>query len=180
MSTNPSPASRRVLRAWFVAGALGGLALLHFGSAGGLSGLLSDLWEYRSQREGLAHDRERTAELDSQFAATAERAEFRQALLDQVVEGQLPLTRAVAEYRAFTAGDPAFAQILASVANGSDESERLANYLLTSLTSSRSLAPVTRQRLAAEFRAAYGRDPEFRTAVGQAAPDSPVVHQQSP
>ncbi len=140
---------------------LAGLAILHVGSAGGLTGLAADVWTYRAQREELAEDEQATADLDGRMALSAARTEFRVGLHDRMLAGHVPIRAAAAEYRACVGPDEVFDRMLAAIAAGSDDAERMANYLLTSLTKSRAVDSPTRHRLADEFRAEFGRHPQF-------------------
>ena len=157
MSIALSP--RRVLVSVAV---VGGLAILQLGSAGGLPGLAADVWEYRTRSEELTRYESRTAELDALTTAAAERSEFRSGLHDRMLAGDTPIREAAAEYRAFVGSDPYFDSVLEAVTTGSDDSERVANYVLTSLVKGRKVDTATRHRLGEEFHAAYGRDPDFR------------------
>ena len=142
---------------------LTGLAILHVGSAGGLKGLAADVWTYRAQREELAADERVTADIDDRIAASGVRTEFRVGLHDRMVAGHVPIRAAAVEYRECVGPDEVFDRMLAAIADGSDDAERLANYLLTSLTKSREVDSATRHRLDDEFRAEFGRHPQFRT-----------------
>jgi len=140
---------------------LAGLAILHVGSAGGLKGLAADVWTYRAQRAELAEGEQATADLDGRIALSAARTEFRVGLHDRMLAGHVPIRAAAAEYRECVGPDEVFDRMLAAIAAGSDDAERMANYLLTSLTKSRAVDSATRHRLADEFRGEFGRHPQF-------------------
>ncbi len=141
---------------------LGGLAILQIGSVGGLPGLATDAWEYRTRSEELNEYELFTAELDARVAAAEERTEFRSGLHDRLLTSDTAIREAAAEYRAFVGSDTYFDSILEAVTTGADDSERLANYLLTSLTKGRRVDPAARHRLAEEFHASFGRAPDFQ------------------
>jgi len=150
---------------------LGGLAVLHFTAAGGLPRLAADLRDCHARNAELAENERAGEELDEQLVLTAARTEYRLGLLDELVAKRLTLRVACGEFRRFIGSDSRFDRTLLAIAGGSDDTERLANYLLTSLVKAGPVDAGTRSRLADEFRHEFGQPPEF-----VAPPDGSLLH----